>query len=506
MSRAVLQPFEEYQKARITFVQTIAELATRPQNIEALHSAGVMSLLRPLLLDSVPSIQQSAALAIGRLANHSEELADSVVQNDIITQLIYSLSNQNRFFKKAACFVLRAVAKHSPQLADDVVKSGALEPLVKCLEEFDPTVKESAAWALGYIAKHNASLAHQVEEARAVDSLILCLSEPEIALKRAAAQTLSHICQHTEQLAQPVAENGLDTIIFFLNYNDTQLKRNICMLLGNITKHSIELADQVMVKLNNPQKLLSCLKDPDDIVKKNAAFCICEIVNKSQTNATNIVNAGGAAILVEFITNIKGDPRLYGILTLGFIAAFKEELASNVIRAKAINQLRDALQNETHQHIKAAACYALGHIGRHSPIHAKEVADANVLSLMLYHYMNPDSSDDLMDKAKKALKKIIDMCSHLTALEPLLQVAPEKILKHILNQYIKHLHNNTPEKKLFVQNGGLQKLQELRSKVSEQLKEKIDTINDEYPADIIKYYSPDYAANLLQKIDNYSGD
>lgn len=33
MSRAVLQPFEQYQKARVTFVQTVAELATRPQNI-----------------------------------------------------------------------------------------------------------------------------------------------------------------------------------------------------------------------------------------------------------------------------------------------------------------------------------------------------------------------------------------------------------------------------------------------------------------------------------------
>ena len=162
MSRAVLQPFEEYQKARITFVQTIAELATRPQNIEALHSAGVMSLLRPLLSDTVPSIQQSSALAIGRLANHNEELAESVKNEDILSQLILSLSNQNRFFKKAACFVLRAVAKHSPQLADDVVKSGALEPLVKCLEEFDASVKESAAWALGYIAKHNHSLAHQL--------------------------------------------------------------------------------------------------------------------------------------------------------------------------------------------------------------------------------------------------------------------------------------------------------------------------------------------------------
>ena len=40
MSRAVLAPFESYQKARVTFVQTVAELATRPQNIEALQSAG----------------------------------------------------------------------------------------------------------------------------------------------------------------------------------------------------------------------------------------------------------------------------------------------------------------------------------------------------------------------------------------------------------------------------------------------------------------------------------
>jgi len=44
-------------------------LATHPANIDALQSAGVMALLRPLLLDNVPSIQQSAALALGRLAN-----------------------------------------------------------------------------------------------------------------------------------------------------------------------------------------------------------------------------------------------------------------------------------------------------------------------------------------------------------------------------------------------------------------------------------------------------
>ena len=45
---------------------------------------GVMALLRPLLLDNVPSIQQSAALALGRLANYSDELAEAVVSNEIL--------------------------------------------------------------------------------------------------------------------------------------------------------------------------------------------------------------------------------------------------------------------------------------------------------------------------------------------------------------------------------------------------------------------------------------
>ncbi len=256
-----------------------------------------------------------------------------------------------------------------------------------------------------------------------------------------------------------------------------------------------------MAKISNPQKLLNCLKDPDDIVMKNAAFCVCEIVNKSPENAQAIVSAGGPGIVVDFITNIKGDPRLYGILSLGFIAAFKDDLAMSVIQAKAISQLRDALQNEPHQHIKSAACYALGHIGRHSPKHAKEVSDANVLSLMLYYYMDPNSTDDLKLKAKNALKKIIDNCSNLSALEPLLHVAPEKILKHILQQYVKNLKGNTTEMRNFAQNGGLQKIQELKSKVNQKLQTLIDEINGYYHDDIVKYYSPDYAADLLNKID-----
>ena len=98
------------------------------------------------------------------------------------------------------------------------------------------------------------------------------------------------------------------------------------------------------------------------------------------------------------------------------------------------------------------------------------------------------------------MKKVIDNCSNLSALEPLLHVAPENILKHILQQYVKNLKGSTSEMRNFAQNGGLQKLQELKSKVKEKNKNLIDEINSFYPIEIVKYYSPDYAADLLSKI------
>jgi hypothetical protein len=53
MASSLLQIFEQYQKARVQFVQSVAEAATRPQNIDVMQNAGVMQLLRPLLLDNV---------------------------------------------------------------------------------------------------------------------------------------------------------------------------------------------------------------------------------------------------------------------------------------------------------------------------------------------------------------------------------------------------------------------------------------------------------------------
>ncbi len=47
------------------------------------------------VLTQVPSIQQTAALALGRLASYSDDLAEAVVANEILPQLVYSLGEQN---------------------------------------------------------------------------------------------------------------------------------------------------------------------------------------------------------------------------------------------------------------------------------------------------------------------------------------------------------------------------------------------------------------------------
>jgi 3-methyladenine DNA glycosylase AlkD len=508
MSRQIVQVFEEYQRARIKFVQTVADLASRPQHVESLQTAGVMALLRPLLLDAVPSIQQSAALALGRLANYSEDLAQSVVEGDILGQLVYSLNDQNRFYKKSAAFVLRSVARHSPSLAQEVVKAESVEGLVACLEEFDPQVKESAAWALGYIARHNGDLAQEVVDKGAIPPLVLCVQEPELSLKRVAASALSDIAKHSPELAQAVVDQGaIAHLAPLVGNSDGKLKRQVCQALAQIAKHTIELAELVVEGEIFP-KIFTLLKDVDEVVRKNAATCIREVAKHTPELAQLIVNAGGVGALVDYVNDTRGNARLPGIMTLGYISAFSETLALAVVVSKGIPPLAHALEHETEDHIKAAAAWSLGQIGRHSADHAKAVADCNVLPKLLGVF-SAAADTDLKTKAKRALKSIIMRCNHLPALEPLLnQNAPESVLKYVCGQYAQILPTDIGAKREFVANRGLATLQSIKANQQlvvpgSELAGYIQKINNCYPPEIVQYYSPEFAKSFLGMIDNY---
>ncbi|XP_075949268.1 uncharacterized protein LOC142951544 [Anarhichas minor] len=397
--RQIIQVFEQYQKSRMQFVQAVADLAARPQNIEILQNAGVMSMLRPLLLDVVPSIQQTAALALGRLADHSDYLATAVVKEDILPQLVHSLVSQNRFCKKAAAFVLRAVAKHSPELSQAVVDCGGVDALVLCLEEFDPGVKEAAAWALGYIARHNALLSQSVVDAGAVPLLVLCLLEPVMALKRVTASTLSDISKHTPELAETVVENGAIAHLALMILNpDAKLKRQVLSALSQISKHSVSLAEMVIEAEIFPAAM-ACLKDPDEYVKKNVTTLMREVVKHTPEVRHSLTLVGTD---VHVWTQKCGNLRLPGIMMLGYVAAHSESLAMAVILSKGVSQLALCLSEEHEPHIKAATAWSIGQIGHHTPEHAKAVATANLLTKLLELYMDANSSEDLQAKVRAA--------------------------------------------------------------------------------------------------------
>mmetsp|Transcript_12783 Transcript_12783/g.1925 ORF Transcript_12783/g.1925 Transcript_12783/m.1925 type:complete len:121 (+) Transcript_12783:328-690(+) len=119
-------------------------------------------------------------------------------------------------------------------------------------------------------------------------------------------------------------------------------------------------------------------------------------------------------------------------MTLGFIGAFDESLAMGVIVSKGIPPLKDALKNEPEDHIRAAAAWSLGQIGHHSADHSRALAEIHVPYVLLAAYIDERSDDDLKAKSKRALKSIIQKCSYLEALEPLLSIAPPNILKYVV--------------------------------------------------------------------------
>uniref|UniRef100_A0A8C7NX85 Sperm-associated antigen 6 n=1 Tax=Oncorhynchus mykiss TaxID=8022 RepID=A0A8C7NX85_ONCMY len=481
--------FEQYQKSRAQFVQTIAELATRPQNIETLQNAGVMSLLRPLLLDVVPTIQQTTALALGRLANYNDDLAVAVVKGDILPQLVYSLTEQNRFYKKAAAFVLRAVAKHSPALAQAVVDCGALDALVISLEEFDPGVKEAAAWALGYIARHNAHLSQAVVDAGAVPLLVLCIQEPEVALKRIAASALSDIAKHSPELAQTVVDTGAIAHLAQMILNpDAKLKRQVFSALSQISKHSVDLAEMVVEAEIFPA-VLACLRDPDEYVRKNVTTLMREITKHTPELSLMIVNAGGVAAVIDYLGDSRGNVRLPGIMMLGYVAAHSENLAMAVIVSKGVPQLAICLSEEPEEHIKAATAWAFGQIGRHTPEHARAVSTANVLPKLLALYMDTDSSEDLQVKTAQGF---IIQCIVFLVSSPLTFSPPLQVLPH-----------DSKARRLFVTSGGLKKVQEIKADPGSALQEYINSINNCYPEEIVRYYSPGYSETLLARVEKY---
>ncbi|XP_032520539.2 sperm-associated antigen 6-like isoform X1 [Danaus plexippus] len=493
--------FETYQKARLVFVQTMAELATRATNVKCLESAGVLELLRPLLYDACSTVRQCAVVAAARLAEHDENVARQILNGGMLTITLENLNKYNVYYKRSALYLMRAVAKHNEELASAIVRLGALEHIVSCLEDFDTQVKENAAWALGYIGKHSEHLSGLVVDAGTLPLLVLAFQEPEMSLKQIAAGALVDLAQHKPEAV--VDAGAVCHLVRGLENQDPKLKRSTLCALSAVAGTRAALAEAVVAGGALPPALLHAGHDTAP-VRRAAACLLRDIVKHSVDLAQLVVNTGGCGPLVELLVENTGGTRVPACMALGYIAGQSDQLAMAVIESKAVVVLVEILQNSEDDAELCAAAWTLGHIAKHSPQHSLAVAVANALPRLLQLYTNPKSSSEVRARAACALKQSLQCCLHRPALEPLLHAAPACILKYVLAQYAKILPNDARARRLFVTTGALKKIQEIDTVPGTSLKEYINIINSCFPEEIVRYYTPGFSDSLLDRVEAYT--
>ncbi|XP_063243265.1 sperm-associated antigen 6-like [Bacillus rossius redtenbacheri] len=501
--KKILQVFEDYQTARHSFVQNVGKLASRPSNIVLLEGASVLELLQPLLSDVFAPIKAEAINTIGKLATSSQSLSENIVRMNMLPNLLSSLQAGNKYHKTAVLSLVRAVSSYTPETAGAAVQMGALQGVVACLEDFEPNVKTASCWTISNIARHRKDLAEAVVDAGAVPLLVLCSQEPEACLKQGAASALGEIARHAPELARLVVDAGsVGPLARAVCSKDTKLKRHVFAALGNIAKHSPELAEVVVEAGVFPDTLLH-LAHTDERVAKSAAVLVSEVAKHSLEMCELLVHLGAIGALIEAVGRSGSDVQMYGIMTLGFMAAHSEQLALAIIESKCVTELSCLLCEDTEDHVMATAVWTLGHIAKHSPRHSQAVADTGAFTKLLQMFLNPKSSEDLKQKCRKTLKLALQKCIDIAALEPLLCNAPVEILKYIVGQLSKVLPNDAKARRLFVATGGLKKIQEIPADPGTTLMEYITIINCCFPEDVVRYFSPGHEESLLDRVEQY---
>ena len=382
MSRAVIQPFEEYQRSRIIFVQTVAALAGGKdnRNVELLKRLDAIRLLGPLLTDPVISIKQYAALAIGTLAGADEEIASQVVNDDngqILNLILKSLETSNRFYKKTACRLLGKLSKWKA-LAGKVVSGGVITFLVSCLEDCDGEVKQFAANALQKICMNGEDLAREVINAGAIEPLSLCLQEPDIKLKRQAVLTMSNIAKHSESHTRKLCDekDTLGVILHYLQTKDTMLRRQVLLCLSYIAQNSSDKAAQIINSLNNQlleENIAGSSKtnmynirtnDPiqtksaDPICQQNCLSLLYNIAKHGAGHTSQVSAKIKCETLIKFLEQNFGSARNAGLQVIATLAQFSKEQAEQIKRLSGHKVLALCLYEQRPETI-SYACNAI---------------------------------------------------------------------------------------------------------------------------------------------------
>lgn len=111
------------------------------------HSNPLLFLTWPMALGKAqlkefdPSVKEAAAWALGYIARHTKELAQTVVDAGAVPLLVLCFQEPELTLKRIAASALSDICKHSPELAQTVVDAGAVSLLAKDISHNDAPLK-----------------------------------------------------------------------------------------------------------------------------------------------------------------------------------------------------------------------------------------------------------------------------------------------------------------------------------------------------------------------------
>jgi hypothetical protein len=91
-----LLAFDNYAKSQLTFIQSITDLAAKPNYVECLYENNVIDIVLPLVTNINPTVRMNAVLSLARLAGNSENCAKQILcSKDLLNRLLGQIIKEN---------------------------------------------------------------------------------------------------------------------------------------------------------------------------------------------------------------------------------------------------------------------------------------------------------------------------------------------------------------------------------------------------------------------------
>lgn len=314
---------------------------------------------------------------------------------------------------------------------------------------------------------------------------------------------------------------------------DTALRRQILLCLASIAKN-IEDRKRILDSLDN-NILIECIQSKDVCCQKNALCLINEIVKNSSNLASTIMSKIKPSIFVNYIKENTGEQRLFAIQVISNLSSSYEDNAQNIINSEGHIALAETLIFEKDLKVLSAAAEAFYQICKYKPDITNKIfksedmhhTDKNfniaykLLELAVSRIEKSEISgreedrkrvlqaySELNEKSKEALEKLIETCSEMNILIPLLEQPDHlnfdttvfgEILRKVVDKMRNLLVNNKPLQTEFFRNKSLKKILDLQ-KAYPKLKEEVLAF-DFYDQNVLNYFSDTYEKDLLKKHD-----